>query len=163
MLFSVMFNKTILNRYVCHLFFGDGEDNQIDCIIDTACSTTLVPLAFAKRHGKPLRHTASVTVAGHKYKATLYQFDNVRLGNWLMPKMVAFAAAYKGNIEESVLLGLNVLNNLEITLTRCGRELFFKYNPWILVKDKPFPCTMFFKDKGSHPVYPNDLLVEFDN
>ena len=54
MLFSVTFDKTILNRYVCPLSFDDGADSKINCIIDTACSTTLVPLMFAKLYGEPL-------------------------------------------------------------------------------------------------------------
>ena len=60
---SVMFDKNILNRYVCAISFKD--DRIINCIIDSACSTTLVPLTYARRYGKKLNHTADVTVAGN--------------------------------------------------------------------------------------------------
>ena len=155
-----MFDKNILNRYVCTLFFGDG--NKINCIIDTACSTSLIPLIFAKQHGEKLEHTADVTVAGNTYKAILYRFSDLKFGNFIISKMVAFASDYKGNIADSALLGLNVLNNFVITLKRRGKELQFDYVPWVIVKDKPHPCTMFFKGKGSNPVYPNDFIVEFE-
>ena len=161
MSYSVMYDRDILNRYVCDLSIGTAE--PIKCIIDTACSTTLIPLKYAKSLGKKLNHSANVIVGGNTYKASLYLLEDITFGDLKITKMVAFAADYKGNIEDRILLGLNVLNNLEITLSRQGRALRFSYKPWILVKNKENPCTLFFKDKGANPVYPDALLVEIED
>ena len=157
MLYSVTYNESILNRYVCDLYFGNRARK---CIIDTASANTLIPLKFAKRHGKKLNSTATVIVAGNTYKSTLYLFEDISFGNLKITKMVAFAADYKGNIEDRVLLGLNVVNNLEILLSRHRKSIDFDFKPWSLVKDREHPCAMFFKDTGSNPVYPTELLVE---
>jgi len=152
-----MYDKNILNRYVCEIYV---KGDPLPCIIDTASANTLIPLKFAKQYGKKLKHTADVTVAGNTYKSTLYLFNDISFGNLKITKMVAFAADYKGNIEDKVLLGLNVVNNLEILLSRHRRGIDFDFKPWSLVKDREHPCAMFFKDTGSNPVYPTELLVE---
>ena len=115
MLYSVMYDKNILNRYICDMYFNE---TPYECIIDTACSTTLIPLKYAKLHGKKLNHSATIIVGGYTYKSTLYLFEDITLGNLKITKMVAFAADYKGNLEDRMLLGLNVLNNLEILLRK---------------------------------------------
>jgi len=152
-----MYDENIPNRYICDLYFGEKRRS---CIVDTACSTTLVPLKFAQRHGKRLGHTATVVVAGNIYKSTLYLFEDIFFGSLKITKMVAFAANYKGNIEDRILLGLNVINNFEILLSRHRKSIDFNFKPWSPVENKKHPCAMFFKDTGSHPVYPTELLAE---
>ncbi|MCL1996203.1 MAG: retropepsin-like domain-containing protein [Defluviitaleaceae bacterium] len=157
MSYFVMYDKSTWNRYLCDIYVGRV---RVECIIDTASSNTLVPLKFAEDYGKKLNHSAKVIVAGNTYEATLYLFENTLFGNLKIEKLVAFAANYKGNIENRMLLGLNVINNLEITFSRHKDKLYFNYKPYHLVKNKKYPCAMFFKTQGSEPVYPTELLVD---
>ena len=149
-----------MTRYVVQLVIGnDGE--PVEAILDTACSTTLVPLKFAVKHGKKLKHTGTIIVGGSSYKATLYLLEDVEFGNFTISKLVAFAADYKGSIADRMLLGNNVLYSFAILLHRNeSRRLVFEYKPWHLVKNKEHPCAMFFRSHDSSPVYPNELMVE---
>ena len=157
---SATFDKRFLSRYVVELKFG-ADKKPVQAIIDTACSTTLAPLWFAKLNGKRLNHRAEITVGGHSYRAALYLFENASFGGFGITKLAAFAAEYKGSIADRILLGNNVLHNFAIELHRNddGR-LRFEYRPWSLVKDKKHPCAMFFKSRDASPVYPSELMGE---
>ena len=156
----VTFNKDYLTRYVVDLFMKK-EHESIEAIIDTACSTTLVPEWFAHAYGTKLNHSGTIIVGGSTYKATLYLLEDVFLGNFTISKLVAFAADYKGSIADRILLGNNVLNNFVIELHRNeSGKLKFEYKPWHIVKDKKHPCAMFFRTHDANPLYPNELLTE---
>ena len=156
MLYSVTLNKKALHRLSC---FISLQDNEVPCIIDTGCTNTLIPMSFAKEHGKRLNKTSTVLVGGRSYKVTAYSFDNVYLGGFHIPKMLAFCADYEDSLKSSVLLGLNVLNNLEFTITRNKGMMSFNENVWDLLADKKYPFTVFFEHPDMKPVYPS-LLVE---
>ena len=154
----VTYSKNYLTRYVIKMYV-EAKKNDVEAILDTACSTTLVPLWFASRYGKRLNHSGEITVGGYSYSATLYLLENVSLGDFTISKLVAFAADYKGSIADRILLGNNVLNNFVIELHRNeSGKLKLRYEPWHLVKTKKHPCAMFFK--SASPVYPSELLEE---
>ena len=156
----MMYDKNYMTRYVIDLRFGK-KGKRIEAILDTACSTTLVPLRFAKQHGARLGYHGTIIVGGSSYKATLYLFENVVLGGFTISKLAAFAADYKGSISDRILLGNNVLNNFVIELHRNeSGKLKFEYKPWHIVKDKKHPCAMFFRTHDANPLYPNELLTE---
>lgn len=161
MLHSVTFDKRILNRFVVSLNLQiTNEQLNVSSIMDTACSTTLMPLCYAARYGKMLNYKSIITVGGKSYKASLYVFESVSLGTWNRGKLVAFAADYEGALKDRALIGLNVLNNLSLNLHRNSGSITFDYSPWELVKTRTSPCAMFFKEKGSAPVYPAELMTE---
>ena len=161
MSYSVTFDENILNRFVIRLNANTHQKTHTTtAILDTACSTTLVPLRYAKQCGKRLNHSSTIIVGGKSYSATLYLFENVSIGSWNMGKLVAFASNYEGALENRALIGLNVLNHLSLHIHRNSGVITFDYDPWNLVKSKKYPCAMFFKDKGSAPVYPAEFMVE---
>ena len=158
MLYSVMYNKSVLNRYVIRV---NVSENYINAIIDTACSTTLMPLSFAEVNGDRLNHTATVIVGGSAYKASLYVMPEMVIGDFKATKVVVFAAEYEGILGKSVLIGQNILNNINITqLTRNESILKFNFSPWSLVKNKKYPFAFFFGGSDNGPKYPADLAVE---
>ena len=85
MLNSVTFDESYSNRYVVSLVF-DGDEGKREAVIDTPCSTTLVPLHMAKLFGMRHGNKSTVIVGGGTYDAVLYTFDNVRLGDLNMEK-----------------------------------------------------------------------------
>ena len=156
----VTFDKLHLTRYVVDIKLGKSA-KLAEAIIDTACSTTLVPLMFAKKHGTKLNHKGEIVVGGYSYDATLYLFSNVSLGNFTISKLVAFAADYRGSIADRILLGNNVLYNFAMELYRNQNgRLKFEYRPWHLVNDRKHPCVMFFRTHDASPLYPSELLIE---
>ena len=156
----VTYSRKFLTRFVVELVIGSNKE-LVEAILDTACSTTLVPIKFARAHGKRLNHTGTIVVGGSTYRATLYLFEDVRIGTFTISKLVAFAANYKGSIADRILLGNNVLYNFAILLHRDeSRKLMFEYKPWHLVKGKEHPCAMFFRSFDQSPVYPSELMVE---
>ena len=160
MSYSVMYAKKFSNRYIVPIHFTEKRKAEREAIIDTACSTTLVPLSIAKQFGTKHGNSATVIVGGGTYNSTLYTFENILLGNLTIEKMSAFAADYTGYLRNRVLLGMNVLINLNLKLKRSKDcVLHFTFEPWWVVATKKYPCGFFFADSGSRAVYP-DLLTE---
>ena len=159
MLYSVMYDKKYNNRYVVQLSFLHNQD-ALEAVIDTACSTTLVPLSIAEQFGQKHGNRATVIVGGGTYDAVLYTFDNVKLGDLNIEKLSAFAANYTGYLQNRILLGMNVLLNLDIRLSRSKNGILqFDYKPWWVVSGRKYPCGFFFAEGGTRAVYP-DLLSE---
>ena len=160
MSYTLPLSKELPHRIACHIHF---RKDKAECIIDTACMNTLIPLFLAKKHGRRLNKTHTVVVGGGVYEATAYSFDNITLGGYRIPRLVAFCANYTGILKTNVLLGLNVLNNLRYTISRNQDTFDFDINIWSLVQDKPYPFAMFFDmDDGMKPVYPS-LLIEHEH
>ena len=160
MLYSVMYKKSYQNRYVVDIKIG----KEYEGIIDTACSNTLVPLKIAKKHGEKHNYSSIVTVGGHSYKAHLYSFENVKFGNFNIEKLVAFAADYKGYIEDRLLIGNNILYNLKLLLFRnLDGKLKFDYEKWSELKTKEYPFIAFFGKAREGLLYPKELLVEIED
>jgi len=129
-----MCDETVLNRYVVRMCING---NYTNAIIDTACSTTLLPLSIAETSGVKQNHTATVIVGGKTYKATLYALPEVRIGDFTIAKTVAFTAEYGGILGKSALIGQNILNNINIIqLSRKTNRIHFELTPWALVKYK---------------------------
>ena len=159
MSYSVTFDKRYSNRYVVHLDF-EGEEGTKEAVIDTACSTTLVPTRIAEQFGTKHGNKATVIVGGGTYDAVLYTFNNVKLGGFNIEKLSAFVAGNEGYLKNRILLGMNVLLNLDIRLKRTQNGVFrFDYDPWWVVSKMKYPCGFFFTDGGTRAVYP-DLLVD---
>ena len=159
MSYSVTFDRSYNNRYVVTLVFVGDKDKR-EAVIDTACSTTLIPLHIAEKFGTKHGNTSTVIVGGGVYDAVLYTFDNVQLGSFNIEKLSAFVANYEGYLKNRVLLGMNVLLNLDIKLKRAKDGILqFDYEPWWVVSSRKYPCGFFFADGGMRAVYP-DLLVE---
>ena len=160
MLLSVTYNKEYLTRYVLNLKI---KDELFEGILDTACSTTLIPLNIAKKFGKSLNHKGNITVGGRTYKARLYLIENLQFGTFLIPKVTMFASDYKGILEDRILVGNNILYNLRIDLFRNPEGILdFKYQPYDLVEGKSNPFVFFFSSKMQQPLYPTDLLVDYE-
>ena len=159
MLYSVMYDKQYNNRYIVPLQFEKSLDAR-EAVVDTACSTTLIPTSIAEQFGTKHGNMATVIVGGGTYDAVLYTFDNVRLGNLNIAKLSAFVAEYQGYLQNRILIGMNVLINLDIRLCRTKNGILtFDYKPWWVVSSRKYPCGFFFTEGGTRAVYP-DLLVE---
>ena len=155
---SVTYNEEYLTRYVLDLKL---KNRSIEGILDTACSTSLIPLNIANKLGKPLNHKADITVGGNKYKAQLYLLEKLQFGTFLIKEITMFSANYKGLLKNRMLIGNNVLFNLEILLVRNGSGVLkFEFKPYWLVKNKEKPFIFFFSSKEQRPLYPDELLVE---
>ena len=159
MSYSVTFDESYSNRYIVSLVF-EGEAIKREAVIDTACSTTLIPLHIAKMFGLRHGNRSTVIVGGGTYDAVLYTFDNVLFGDLSIEKLSAFAAEYEGYLQNRILIGMNVLLNMDIRLKRTKNGvLHFDYEPWWVVGNRKYPCGFFFAEGGTRAVYPN-LLVE---
>jgi hypothetical protein len=79
--------------------------------------------------------THTVVVGGGVYEACTYSFDNIILGGCPIPRLIAFCADYTGTLRSNVLLGLNVLNNLDYAISRNKHSLSFGVDIWELMDD----------------------------
>ena len=160
MSYSVMYDQKYNHRYIVHMRFIKGKFYEKEAVIDTACSTTLIPKNIAERFGTRQGYRAVIIVGGGTYDAVLYTFDDVMLGDLKIDKLSAFAAEYTGYLRNRILLGMNVLINLDIRLKRTKSGILqFDYDPWWIVSSKKYPCGFFFAEGGTRAMYP-DLLVE---
>jgi hypothetical protein len=127
------------------------------CIIDTGCINTLVPLEYAVLCGTRLNLESNIIVGGNEYKAQAYSFSDVKFGELKIKRMIGFAAAYKGDLKNRILIGTNFLSNLKITLRKSANEVIVEEELYPPVKDKTYPYVFYFDLPKCTPTYPEYL------
>lgn len=144
--------------YRCVTEITIGEEDIL-CIVDTGCATTLVPSVIAKRYGKKLGYSKELLVGGKSYNAELYQLTNVKIGGLLIERLTVFSSSFSGSLKDHVLLGQNILNNLNYQVSRNSHSIIFNLEVWKLLADKEYPFTVYFKE-DNRPYYYETLLDE---
>ena len=164
MLYSIKLRPQIKHRYCCDIDLRRKTllpaltlHLPAKCIIDTGCINTLIPEHIAKICGTKQNLQTSVIVGGRGYITTAYSLDDVNFGGLSIKKMICFAAAYEGDLENCLLLGTNFLANLVVTLRKNENRLDVEEDIFHLVKGREYPYTFFFNKPDLQPVYP-DLL-----
>ena len=131
-----------------------GHRDVLPCIIDTGCSTTMIDIVFAKRFGERLADTHAINMGNKKYMAQAYRLYSILIGSIEIKDVFVLAVEYDINNElrAGMLLGLNVLNNLEYCVNRNDNVIRIKENIFANVPDKSYPYMHWFRGKGSEYV-----------
>ena len=131
-----------------------GVEAIIPCVIDTGCSTTMVDINLAKKFGEKLGDSHAINLGNKKYMAQAYRLDKIIIGSLEIKDVFVLAVAYDINneLKSGMLLGLNVLNNLEYCVNRNKNVIRIKENIFENIPDKSYPYMHWFRGKNSEYV-----------
>ena len=144
--------------YRCVTDITIGKEDML-CIVDTGCATTLVPSVIAERYGEKMGYSKELLVGGKSYVAELYQLHNVTIGGLLIDRLTVFSSNFSGSLKDHVLLGQNILNNLNYRISRNNHSIIFNLDIWKAVDSKKYPFAVYFKEDNK-PYYYESLLVD---
>ena len=120
--FSVKLNPKRPCRYVFEASLWNGNANQfqlpVKVLLDTGSFNTVIHKSLVGNHGKMLKQTMMTSVGGFKGEANLCILDKIKIGAHTIENVVALAIPFEGELKDHILLGANVTNNWEFTLSR---------------------------------------------
>ena len=128
-----------------------GLEAIVPCVIDTGCSTTMIDMNLANRFGEKLEDSHAINLGSKRYMAQAYRLDKINIGSLEIKDMFALAVQYDilDELRSGMLLGLNVLNNLEYCVNRNENMIRIKENIFANIPDKSYPYMHWFRGKGS--------------
>ena len=120
----------------------------VHVMLDTGSFNTIIHKALAPKHGKVLDQTMMVSVGGFKSEANICILDKIKIGNHVLEKVVALAIPFEGELKDHILLGANVTNNWEFTLSRKRNvmEAIEEFSEEALARK--FPYRYCYSNKG---------------
>ena len=138
-------------RIPVEIYSSAGLMEEVDCLIDTGCSTTMVDMDLAKRCGLKLEETSVINLGNQRYLAQAYKLEKLLIGSLEIKDVFVLAVEYdiSNELRSGMLLGLNVLNNLEYCVNRNHNVIRIKENIFANVPDKSYPYMHWFRGKGS--------------
>ena len=141
-------------------YFPDTADSfNIDVIVDSGCVNTLLPLWVAiECQGLALPMKRRINIAGNSRVAQAYIIPKFEIGGYIFTNIFVYAAEFEKELEDRMLLGLNVLNNLRHTIDRSkGQFEFIECLP-DSIPNKSFPYRNYFDDFGNYVLLGDDII-----
>lgn len=151
---------TYRTRIGCKFYVANkAEVFTVETIVDSGCANTLLPLKFAKKsEGIALPLKKKISIAGNSGEAQAYIIPKIEFGGHEFTQVFVFAANYRNELSERMLLGLNVLNNLRYTVDRTAGQFEFVENISDSLPSKKFPYRNYFDDFGKYVMLGDDII-----
>ena len=125
--FSVDLDRKRLCRYVFPVKLWQPRLKtfgfNIQVMLDTGSFNTIIHKSLATRYGKMLKKTMMTSVGGFKGEANLCILEKINIEGLILEKVVALAVPFEGELKDHILLGANVTNNWEFTLSRLKNSM----------------------------------------
>ena len=136
--FPVKLWRSRLNAY--------GMDIQV--LLDTGSFNTIIHTSLVANHGRMLKSTMKTSVGGYKGEAYLCILDKINIGGHILENVIALAVPFEGELKDHILLGANVTNNWEFTLSRLKNRMTATEEFSEATKKREFPYSTYFDNKG---------------
>ena len=120
--FSAKLNNKRPCRYVFEARLWDIQRSQfgapVNVLVDTGAFNTIIHKFLVPKYGKMLKQTMMTSVGGYKGEANLCILDKINIGGHVLENVVALAVPFEGELHDHILLGANVTNNWDFSLSR---------------------------------------------
>ncbi|MCL2198632.1 MAG: aspartyl protease family protein [Defluviitaleaceae bacterium] len=150
--FSVKLNPKRPYRYVFEADLWDNRKNmysdKINVMIDTGAFNTIVHKSLVDGYGKMLNQTMLTSVGGYKGEANLCILNKINIGGHILENVVALAVPFEGELKDHILLGANVTNNWDFTLSRIRNSMQATEQLSEEAKSRKFPYQYCYNNKG---------------
>ncbi|MCL2048648.1 MAG: retroviral-like aspartic protease family protein [Defluviitaleaceae bacterium] len=148
--FSVELDRVRLWRYAFEVCLWEKRKNKfglpVDVLLDTGSFNTIIHKALVPKFGTMLKTTMMTSVGGYKGEASLCILDKINIGGHIIEKVVAIAVPFEGELKEHILLGANVTNNWELTLSRMKNKM--EATEQLTDTGRKYPYRYCFDNKG---------------
>jgi len=118
--------------------------------LDTGCFNTMIPKYLAIQTGHPLGFKKTFKIGGDQTETEAYSIDKLIIGDLCLEKVVAFAGDYKGDHVDDIILGTNVINNWEMTISKKEHTFKFKEDPPDDIPNKKNIYQNYFNKEGDY-------------
>jgi hypothetical protein len=129
---TVPLSKKFKHRYkfIADIYNTQKNNFQIATVfLDTGCFNTMIPRDLAKQTGRSLGFKKSYSIGGSLIETEAYAIKKIKIGDFSLERVIAFAGDYKGSNEEDIILGTNVLNNWDMNISKKEHKFHFCENP----------------------------------
>ncbi|MCL1878778.1 MAG: hypothetical protein FWF80_07960, partial [Defluviitaleaceae bacterium] len=92
--------------------------------------------------------TMKVSVGGFRGDANICILHKMNIGGYDMEKVIALAVPFGGELHNHILLGANVTNNWEFTLSRLKNRLTVTEEFSEVARKREYPYRYYFNNKG---------------
>ena len=120
------------------------------------CYNTLIPKNLAEISGRSLGFTRGYKIGGEVIEAEAYSIEKIKLKDFVIEHVIAFAAAYTGEFSSNILIGTNIMNNWKMTFDRKANIFQFAENPPDDIPNKVNIYQNYFDSTGNY-IYAQDV------
>jgi len=128
---------------------------EVTVFLDTGCYNTLIPRDLAEQSGRSLGFKVKYSLGGSSIETEAFSIDKIMIGNLVLERVVAFAGKYKGDHEDNIFLGTNVINNWEMLISKKEHTFQFRENPSDSLPNKTNIYQNYFNKEGKY-IYVQD-------
>ena len=150
--FSVKLDSKRPCRYVFPASLWDVKLSKFGAptpvLLDTGSFNTIIHKALVSKYGIMLKSTMMTSVGGYKGEANICILNKICINNHVLEKVVALAVPFEGELKDHILLGANVTNNWEFTLSRLKNRLTFTEQFSEAVIQRKYPYRYCYDNKG---------------
>jgi hypothetical protein len=120
----------------------------VNVLLDTGSFNTIIHKPFASRYGVVLPQTMKVSVGGFRGEANICVLHKLKIGEHEISKVTALAVPFEGELKNHILLGANVTNNWEFTVSRKKNRVAIteEFSDEALARE--YPYLYYFNNKG---------------
>jgi len=127
---SIDLDKTRPCRYAFSVNLWDikaGEfAERFDVLLDTGAYNTIINKSLVPQYANLTKGKMKVALGGFVGIADICIIKKMNLNGHIIENIAALAVPFKGELKDHILLGTNVINNWEITLSRQKHKLSAK-------------------------------------
>lgn len=124
--------------------------DEVTLFFDTGCYNTLIPKDIAEVAGRSLKYKQGYRIGGDIIEAEAYSIEKIMLGNFAIERVTAFAGDYTGEFSSNILIGTNVMNNWDFSVSRKSNLFKFYENPPDDLPNKKHIYQNFFDKQGNY-------------
>ena len=112
----------IRHRYISHAVLKNYNSTEmvdaIPALVDTGAFNTMIDIALAKRFGFILPMSIPISIGGNHGEAQGCIVHRLTVGDFTMSRIFALAYPFKDWLAGYIIIGTNVLNNWDFTISR---------------------------------------------
>ena len=150
--FSAKLNGKRPCRYVFEAHLWDNKRSRfgapVNVLVDTGAFNTIIHKFLVPKYGKMLKQTIMTSVGGYKGEANICILDKVSIGGHILENVVALAIPFEGELQDHILLGANVTNNWDFSLSRKRNIMEVKEELSDEAMKRAFPYQYCYNNKG---------------
>jgi hypothetical protein len=142
-----MLDGDITDRYIADaILHAKGMNQKVVVFIDTGAFNTMVDMQYAKDFGALLPLHMHIAIGGRELKTQACILHKVVMGDLVMEQVFALACPFKDWLRGHILLGLNVMNNWDFTISRSDNKMRLIERIPEIAPNKTEPYRNYFKN-----------------
>ena len=123
--------------------------------LDTGCFNTMIPRRLAVQSGRSLGFKVKYSLGASAIETEAFSIDKIMIGGFLLERVIAFAGYYKGDQEDNIILGTNVINNWEMHISKKKHTFQFREDPPDSLPNRTNIYQNYFNKEGKY-IYVQD-------